>query len=91
MIRRCGDPDAFEELAEYFAGTAANAQEACSRLRRLADGVDDAIWKDEAADVFRDDVGKLPGHLDKLYESYDLASQGLRTYGSRWCWRLLRA
>ncbi|MGH9041158.1 MAG: hypothetical protein ACRDZ3_13110 [Acidimicrobiia bacterium] len=59
-----GDPTAFEVLAGFFADTAADAAEVEGRLRRLAEGTDDSIWQGEAADAFREEIGKLPGPLE---------------------------
>jgi uncharacterized protein YukE len=76
-----GDPCAYDSLAGFFAATAENAQQAGGRLRRLVDNADESIWRGTSADVFREDLGKLPGRLDKLWHSYDEAAQALRTYG----------
>jgi hypothetical protein len=47
----------------------------------LALNADNTIWRGVAADVFRDDLGKLPERLDKLHDSYHEASEALRIYG----------
>jgi uncharacterized protein YukE len=76
-----GEPNAYTMLSGFFDGTAQNAQEAACRLRALALNADDAVWRGEAADAFREDLGELPKKLDKLYRSYHEASEALRIYG----------
>jgi uncharacterized protein YukE len=76
-----GDPNAYTMLSGFFDGTAQNAQDAACRLRALALNADDAVWRGEAADAFREDLGELPKKLDKLYHSYHEASEALRIYG----------
>ena len=76
-----GDPNAYTRLSCFFDGTAQNASEAARRLRSLALNADDSVWRGEAADAFREDLGELPKKLDKLYNSYHEASEALRIYG----------
>jgi uncharacterized protein YukE len=76
-----GDPAAYSTLSGFFDGTAQTASEAASRLRALALNADDSVWRGEAADAFREDLGDLPKKLDQLYNSYHEASEALRIYG----------
>ena len=50
-------------------------------MRSLALNADDAVWRGDAADAFREDIGELPKRLDKLHNSYHEASEALRIYG----------
>jgi len=76
-----GDPGAYSTLSDFFEGTAQNASEAGSRLRALALNADDQVWRGEAADAFREDLGELPKKLEQLHNSYHEASEALRIYG----------
>jgi uncharacterized protein YukE len=76
-----GDPSAYDALSRDFAATAENAEQAHRALRRLQDGVDDSIWRGEAADAFRSEIGELPPKLEKLLRSYSEAAEGARRYG----------
>jgi uncharacterized protein YukE len=77
-----GHPEAFLELARDFESTAENAEDAYRRLNRMRDQVDDRVWKGEAAEGFKDRIGKLPNDLRKLFQSYDAASDAMATYGT---------
>lgn len=76
-----GDPAAYDELAGRLRRTASNAENAHRRLSSLKDSVDDSIWKGEAADAFKEQIGKLPGDLKKLFESYEAAADAMAGYG----------
>ena len=76
-----GEPVAYSTLSDFFEGTAQTACEAGRRLRALALNADDSVWRGEAADAFREDLGELPRKLDQLYDSYHEASEALRLYG----------
>jgi uncharacterized protein YukE len=78
-----GDPCAYETLSGFFGETADNAEQVNCWLRGLARGVDDTIWRGDAANAFREDIDELPKKLDKLYLSYHEASEALRCYGVR--------
>ena len=55
------------------------AQTAAAGLRGAQD---DATWTGGAADAFRAQVGKLPGDLDKVQQSYGEVATALDTYGA---------
>lgn len=76
-----GEPRAYEELSGILGRTATNAENAHKRLSDLKESVDDSIWKGEAADAFKEQVGKLPGDLEKLFESYRAAADAMGEYG----------
>src|SRR5262245_56047888 len=76
-----GNPEAYSSLSDFFEGTAQNAEEAARRLRSMALNCDDSVWRGDAADAFREDLGQLPQKLDKLHNSYHEASEALRIYG----------
>lgn len=67
-------------LGDSFGSTADAAQAAHDRLKRLDDGVDDAIWKGDSADAFKESIKKAPEHLAKLHESYASAAEALHGY-----------
>jgi uncharacterized protein YukE len=76
-----GDPTTYSTLSGFFEGTAQSASEAGCRLRALALNADDSVWRGQAADAFREDLGELPKKLDQLHNSYHEASEALRIYG----------
>lgn len=78
-----GDSRAYETLSGFFGETADNAGQVSCWMRRLIAGTDDSIWRGEAAEAFRSDLGELPKKLDKLHDSYQEASEALRCYGVR--------
>ncbi len=75
-----GEPEAFEGLARAWSATADDAGDAHATLRRLAEAVDDSVWRGEAAEAFREKIGELPPRLAKLHESYSTASQAAGVY-----------
>jgi uncharacterized protein YukE len=78
-----GDPTAYDELAGALRRTSTNAENAHKRLSSLKDSVDDSIWKGDAADAFKEQIGKLPGDLQKLFESYEAAADAMAEYGRK--------
>jgi uncharacterized protein YukE len=77
-----GNPEDFFELSSDFQETVENAEDAYGRLTRMRDQVDDSVWKGEAAEAFKDRVGKLPKDLRKLFLSYSAASEAMATYAT---------
>jgi hypothetical protein len=67
-------------LAGSFHRVASQAQTSAAALRG-AHG--DATWTGTAADAFRAQVGKLPGDLDKVQQSYGEVATALDSYGSQ--------
>jgi hypothetical protein len=76
-----GDPGAVLARATTFSDVAHKAGVCADELRRLKDGA--FGWRGQAADEFRADMqGHLPGDLDHVQDSYDLATNALRSYGN---------
>lgn len=67
-------------LAGSFHRVASQAQTSAAALRG-AHG--DATWTGTAADAFRAQVGKLPGDLDKVQQSYGEVATALDSYGGQ--------
>ena len=65
-------------LGGAFRTVAHQAQSAAAGLRGAQN---DATWTGQAADAFRTQVGKLPGDLDKVQQSYGEVGTALDTYG----------
>jgi uncharacterized protein YukE len=70
-------PDEVGTLAGEFRRVASQAETSISGLRG-ANG--DASWTGAAADAFRTQLGKLPGDLEKVHESYGRAASALSAY-----------
>lgn len=70
------DPGEVGSLAGTFHRVASQAQTAASGLR----GARDAHWASPAADAFREKLGKLPGDLDKVQQSYSGVADALTRY-----------
>ncbi|HEX3975904.1 MAG TPA: hypothetical protein VHW96_06540 [Solirubrobacteraceae bacterium] len=66
-------------LAGAFQRVAGQAQTSAAALRG-ANG--DGTWTGKAADAFRTQLGKLPGDLDKVQQSYGEVANGLSAYAS---------
>jgi hypothetical protein len=66
-------------LAGSFRRVSSQAQTAASALRGAQS---DVTWCGQAADAFRTQLGKLPGDLDKVQQSYGHAADALDSYES---------
>ena len=73
------DPYEVASLASQFRRVATDAQTA---IHGLQGAHNDANWTGEAADKFRSKLGKLPGDLQKVAQSYGDAATALTTYGN---------
>jgi uncharacterized protein YukE len=71
------DTSEIAALAGSFHKVAAQAQTASAGLRGARD---DATWTGAAATAFRAQVGKLPGDLDKVQQSYGETAAALDAY-----------
>lgn len=71
------DPGEVASLAAQFRKVAQNAETSAAALRG-AHG--DGTWTGGAADAFRTQLGKLPGDLDKVQQSYGQVAQALDAY-----------
>jgi uncharacterized protein YukE len=78
-----GRPEAFAALARELGDTAGRAEDTHRRLVSLRDGTDHSIWRGQAADSFREELGPLIRNLGRLHESYSRASEALSVYGSK--------
>jgi hypothetical protein len=76
-----GDPFRVRELARKLGELAADARYAAGQVRRLSSGDGALAWVGDAGAVFAAEVGELPGQLDKLDASYDVAGRALKAYG----------
>jgi len=65
-------------LAGGFHTVAGQARTAAAGLRGAQN---DATWTGGAAEAFKAQVGKLPGDLDKVHQSYGEVATALDTYG----------
>lgn len=78
-----GDPGAYGTLSRSFSQTSTDASSILADLRAIGEQAgDESIWMGDAANVFRQEFGKLPSQLEKLAASYDTASQALSEYGA---------
>lgn len=73
------DPGEVESLASAFRRVASQAQTAIDGLQG-ANGA--ATWTGGAATAFRTQLGKLPGDLQKVEQSYGETASALDRYGS---------
>lgn len=68
-----------DSLAAAFRRVASQAQTSAAALRGAnADGT----WTGKAADAFRTQLGKLPGDLDKVHQSYGEVATALSGYAN---------
>jgi uncharacterized protein YukE len=71
------DPGEVTALATAFHKVAGQAHSAAAGLRGAQS---DATWTGEAAAAFRQQLGKLPGDLDKVQQSYGEVATALNAY-----------
>jgi hypothetical protein len=74
------DPGEVASLAGAFHNVAAQAQTAIGGLHGAHN---DATWTGGAADAFRSQLGKLPGDLAKVHQSYGETASALDGYGAQ--------
>jgi uncharacterized protein YukE len=74
------DPGEVASLAGAFHRVASQAQTAIAGLHGAHN---DATWTGGAADAFRAQLGKLPGDLQKVQQSYGETADALDSYGSQ--------
>jgi uncharacterized protein YukE len=67
-------------LARQFARTADEGQLAQARLGRLAGQWGQQGWQGEAVRAFESRLDRLPGHLQKLTDSYQAAADATLAY-----------
>jgi len=69
------------EIASLASGFHTVADQARTAAAGLRGAQNDATWTGGAADAFRSQVGKLPGDLDKVQQSYGDVARALDAYG----------
>ncbi|MGH2914257.1 MAG: putative T7SS-secreted protein [Solirubrobacteraceae bacterium] len=74
------DPGEVSSLAGTFHMVASQAQSAISGLQGASGQAD---WEGQAADAFRHQLGKLPGDLAKVSQSYGETANALDSYGGQ--------
>ncbi|MGC4876020.1 putative T7SS-secreted protein [Micromonospora sp. DT43] len=72
-----GDPESFEEITRAYQELARTTQEA---HELLASGSQMDVGQGRAMDAFRDLIGKLPGRLDGMANSYAAAADAYLRY-----------
>ncbi|MET8281699.1 putative T7SS-secreted protein [Micromonospora sp. NPDC005174] len=72
-----GDPESFEEITRAYQELARTTQEAHDLL---ASGSQIDVGQGKAMDAFRDLIGKLPGRLDQMANSYASAADAYLRY-----------
>jgi hypothetical protein len=70
------DPGEVGALAGAFRSVSSQAEQSAAALR----GAHDANWTGVSADAFRTQLGKLPGDLDRVQQSYGDAASALDGY-----------
>ncbi|MGW0731581.1 putative T7SS-secreted protein [Streptomyces sp. NPDC002851] len=78
-----GDPSEITRQGRHYKEFAADVGEV---RRALKNAANDSVIKDaagKAMESFKDNIGKLPGQLDKLHESYDRLADALLKYSGK--------
>ncbi|MDT0307400.1 RHS repeat-associated core domain-containing protein [Streptomyces sp. DSM 44917] len=75
-----GDPEEIRELAEELQDFADDVGEALGRIRGMASDRAVQEWAGLSAEAFRAEFDGVPGNLDKLQRSYDMAADALARY-----------
>ncbi|GAB2869812.1 hypothetical protein GCM10022245_00520 [Streptomyces mayteni] len=75
-----GDPLEVRQLAEELETFADDVGEALGRVRGMAGDRAVHDWAGLSAEAFRSEFDGVPGNLEKLRTSYDLAARALRAY-----------
>ncbi|MDT0321783.1 DUF6531 domain-containing protein [Streptomyces millisiae] len=75
-----GNPDEVRELADDLQTFADDVGEALGRIRGMAEDRAVMDWAGLSAEAFRSEFDGVPGNLEKLQTSYDMAAQALQTY-----------
>ncbi|MDT0317669.1 DUF6531 domain-containing protein [Streptomyces millisiae] len=75
-----GNPDEVRTLADQLQTFADDVGEALGRIRGMAEDRAVMDWAGLSAEAFRAEFDGVPGNLQKLQTSYDMAAQALQTY-----------
>jgi hypothetical protein len=77
-----GDWSAIDQLGRSYTTFANKVNDVHTRLGNVEKCGTIAEWKGLSADEFRKQLGDLPGQLDKLFHSYQLAGKALSDFAS---------
>ncbi|GAB2914128.1 DUF6531 domain-containing protein [Streptomyces mayteni] len=75
-----GDPEQVRTLADELQTFADDVGEALGRVRGMSEDRAVMDWAGLSAEAFRSEFDGVPGNLEKLQTSYDLAARALGTY-----------
>ncbi|MDT0319388.1 DUF6531 domain-containing protein [Streptomyces sp. DSM 44918] len=75
-----GDPEEVRTLADGLQTFADEVGEALGRVRGMAEDRAVMDWAGLSAEAFRSEFDGVPGNLEKLRTSYDMAAQALQAY-----------
>ncbi|MDT0309576.1 RHS repeat-associated core domain-containing protein [Streptomyces sp. DSM 44917] len=75
-----GDPEEIRQLSEELQDFADDVGEALGRIRGMASDRAVQEWAGLSAEAFRAEFDGVPGNLDKLQRSYDMAADALARY-----------
>ncbi|TDC15319.1 hypothetical protein E1265_26895 [Streptomyces sp. 8K308] len=75
-----GNPDEVRALADSLQTFADDVGEALGRIRGMAEDRAVLDWAGLSAEAFRSEFDGVPGNLEKLQTSYDMAAQALQSY-----------
>ncbi|MDT0305459.1 RHS repeat-associated core domain-containing protein [Streptomyces sp. DSM 44917] len=75
-----GDPEEIRQLSEELQEFADDVGEALGRIRGMASDRAVQEWAGLSAEAFRAEFDGVPGNLDKLQRSYDMAADALARY-----------
>ncbi|MGW7488462.1 putative T7SS-secreted protein [Streptomyces sp. NPDC054786] len=78
-----GDPVEIKRQGHHYKNFVADVEEV---RRALKNASNDSVIKEaagKAMESFKDNIGKLPGQLDKLHDSYDRLSHALLKYAGK--------
>ncbi|TDC72437.1 putative T7SS-secreted protein, partial [Streptomyces hainanensis] len=75
-----GNPDEVRELADQLQTFADDVGEALGQVRGMSEDRAVMDWAGLSAEAFRSEFDGVPGNLEKLRTSYDLAARALQTY-----------
>ncbi|TDC27143.1 hypothetical protein E1265_02370 [Streptomyces sp. 8K308] len=75
-----GNPDEVRTLADDLGTFADDVGEALGRVRGMAEDRAVMDWAGLSAEAFRSEFDGVPGNLEKLQTSYDMAARALQSY-----------
>ncbi|GAB2929735.1 DUF6531 domain-containing protein [Streptomyces mayteni] len=75
-----GNPEEVRTLADQLQSFADDVGEALGQVRGMSEDRAVMDWAGLSAEAFRSEFDGVPGNLEKLQTSYDLAAQALQSY-----------